>query len=90
MTDITEFGLAQLKPEGACIDYSSGKETPMVNHNPSETRWIELCYDPKEDMSHIDIEPFREVFQTQQLCNSYTEDDIYLIIKAIANEFVED
>lgn len=43
-----------------------------------------------EDMSHIDLEPFREVFQCQGACNGYTEDDLYLIIKALSNEFVND
>lgn len=87
------FGLAHDKPEGSAISMDTGKNvsaTEDAPSGPSKTRWIEMCYDPNEDMSHIDLEPFREAFQTQQSCNGYTDDDMYLIIKAIANEFIND
>jgi hypothetical protein len=84
------FGLAPIKREGELLSYEDGKQVDPKDYKPSKTRWIEMCYDPDEDLSHIDLEPFREVFQTQQMCNSYTEDDIYLIIKALANEFIEE
>ena len=90
MTDITDFGLATVKMEGACTDYSSGKETPMVNHNPSETRWIELCYDPEEDMSCIDIESIFSRIDKEIKDSNYTDDEVYLIIKSIANRYVKD
>jgi hypothetical protein len=83
------FGLVPIKPEGERISFdnleSKGDKAPAP-----KTRWIEMCYNPSEDMSHIDLGPFREVFQTQQSCNGYTDDDIYLIIKSIANEFIND
>jgi hypothetical protein len=84
------FGLAQVKCEGEIRNYDGGEKVDPKDYKPSQTRWIEMCYDPEEDMGRIDLEPFREVFQTQQVCNSYTEDEIYLIVKALANEFVND
>ena len=96
MNDITTFGLAQIKQEGHTFNLKTGESHKTTPEELSDaradktSRWIELHYDSKEDMSHIDIEPFREVFQTQQACNNYTDDDMYLIIKDLANEFVKD
>jgi hypothetical protein len=84
------FGLAPIKSEGDIRSYDGGEEGDPKDYKPSKTRWIEMCFDPDEDMSHIDLEPFREVFQTQQMCNNYTEDDMHLIVKALANEFIEE
>lgn len=87
--DFKGYGLATVKAEGGVSSFDH-----LVEFNgeldKSETRWIEMCYDPAEDMSHIDLDPFREAFQTQQLCNNYTDDDMYLIIKSLANEFIND
>tara|TARA_R110000851_G_scaffold258323_1_gene410750 strand:+ start:99 stop:386 length:288 start_codon:yes stop_codon:yes gene_type:complete len=86
-----EFGLAQVKREGSIVNVATGKEVSAEEaglYKPSKTRWIELCYDPNESMGRIDLEPLREAIQTQQSCNNYTEDEMYLIIKSLANEFI--
>jgi hypothetical protein len=95
MTDINEgiagFGLAQVKREGSIINAVTGKEVSAVDaamYKPSNTRWIEFCYDPDESLGRINLEPFIEVIQTEKLCNNYTEDEMYLIIKSLANEFL--
>ncbi len=80
-----DFGLAKVKSEGIIVDYDDGMPD---NGQISETRWIEMCYDPEDNITHIDLEPIREVIQTQQLRNGYTDDDMYLMITALANEFV--
>ena len=37
--------------------------------------------------SNIDIEPFRELFQTQLARKNYNNEDISLIIKSLSHEF---
>ncbi len=92
---ISGFGLPPLKREGAC--YIDHKEVTKEEYDhykaehPSTTRWIELCYDSEEDMSNalpifdtisqmIDFNLVREKL--------FTEDDAYLLIKALANKYV--
>jgi hypothetical protein len=90
MADINEgiagFGLAQVKREGSIINLGTSEEAAM--YKPSATRWIELCYDPDESLGRINLEPFIEAIQTEKLCNNYTEDEMYLIIKSLANKFL--
>ena len=85
-----EFGLAQLKPEGgaAVFDTAIPQRSHPKRKEISKTRRIELCYDPSESMGRINLAPLRDYIQTQQSCNNYTEDEMYLIIKSLANEFI--
>lgn len=82
------FGLAEAKPEGQAMSFDPlhfGSDASVSN-----TRWIEVCYDPEEDVSHLPIDQIREAMQTAILCNNLSNDDVYLMIKAIANEFIEE
>ena len=88
MNNDTGFGLAQVKREGTTANYLTGKKGAHTKLQ-GETRWIELCYDPKEDVSHIDLDPIRQTLQDQIAMNKYSEDDVYLMIKSIANEFLD-
>lgn len=93
MTDYSGFGLAQIKREGVCFDFETGEEVDRKDYKPSPTRWIEMCYDPREDVSHMNdlITTISQLIDTKLLAsepNHLTEDDVYLLIKHIANKFV--
>ena len=81
------LGLATLKTEGGVAVFDAAIQHPKRKET-SKTRRIELCYDPSESMGRINLAPLRDYIQTQQSCNNYTEDEMYLIIKSLANEFI--
>ena len=85
-----QLSLATLKTEGAAavFDTAIPQRSRPKRREISKTRLIELWYDPKESLGRIDLEPIREAIQAQQSCNNYTEDEMYLIIKSLANEFI--
>ena len=81
------LGLATLKTEGGVAVFDTAIQHPKRKET-SKTRRIELCYNPKESLGRIDLGPIREAIQDQQSCNNYTENEMYLIIKSLANEFI--
>ena len=90
MSNDTGLGLAQVKSEGRSIPFSPGELTP--SKESQKTRWIEMCYDPKEDVSHLEsyIKTISQVIDSGIISSnkgSLTKDDVYLIIKSIANKY---
>ena len=88
------FGLAKIKQEGKTLSYDTQATfKPLKFRKPnSETRWIELCYDPKEDTSKINAltETIAQLIDSNLLSSQspLTEDDCYLLIKTLANKYI--
>ena len=83
MTD-KQYGFAQLKPEGGALEYDGGKEVDPSTIKDSETRWIEMCYDPNEPVNGSDLD------NLDACIRGMTDDEKYILIKALANMHIKD
>jgi len=92
------FGLVSSKPEGEFVIMDPGEiesQGSIVICEQVKTRWIEMCYDPSEDVTHLEpiIETISQLLDSKLISSNegnITEDDVYLIIKSIANKFIND
>jgi len=83
------FGLAVLKPEGGAIEMDGGRAVDPDSISESKTRWIEMCYDPDEEI-HSEATNIAQWLEVKFEICSMSEDDRYKIIKHLANKFVEE
>ena len=95
MENMTGFGLASVKREGSTVlvDKEQGMKLAMEQDNAiSKTRWIELCFDPEESTARVDValDSIYQCIDDSVLISpaGLTEDDIYLMVKSIANKYL--
>ena len=91
MSDVLDFGLSPLKKEGELIVFDD-KSTTEADPDRLPTRWIEMCYDPNECTSHIENveQTIIGLIDSKRISGEFSEDDVYLLVKSIANKLVED
>ena len=80
------FGLAQAKVEGEVIDLDSKHQG---SDEVSTTTWVEMCYDPKEELSDT-AESMLLTMTGMIKSNNLTEDDTYRLIKKLAYVHIDD
>jgi hypothetical protein len=82
---MSKFGLASTKSEGAEVLFDAGVDS-LTNSKPSNTRWIELCYDPDDPVDRAKYEEAEALISGLGL----DDDQLYVMITALANRFVND
>jgi hypothetical protein len=99
MCENAYHGLAQVKTEGQALNFDDDESyatTPddiIQAAKNDKSRWIELRYDPKEDTANIDtmLETVSELIDIELIKGSMSiDDDVYLLIKCLANRYVDD
>lgn len=88
------FGLAVAKAEGESFVFIPGDFASEDKGLPP-TRWIEMCYDPSEDVTHLEplIETITQLIDSKLISlnkGNITNDDVYLLIKSLANKYTKD
>jgi hypothetical protein len=77
------FGLAQIKTEGADIAYGPGDDSPSKS-GPSKSRWIELRYDPDDEVNESVVEELASII------DGISEPERDAILKRLCHLYIDD
>jgi len=88
---IVAFGLAHIREEGACTSYDGGEPCGYKEPVPgTETRWIELCYDPEDRVDKELLMTICQLIDSRLIGGSLDVDRAKNVITAVAAQYFRD